>query len=184
LPQIITLPLYQIEQLTKRIEQIEKEGVFQLNEIWPKVSDAFIKTYGLNPSLRDPVNTLLEFFLNFISRDSYGLPVKDSRMVQALADVLTKKDEDGLVLPKYSERPPKGVDKLSKTQTFAEARKVGKVSGTQKNYSRTELAKILSEYEVGPTQEPPQKSPRMKKQRKKMLYETDDESQATAPIPF
>jgi hypothetical protein len=75
LKELIDLPLYQVETLMKDLDGMmmtEKgeepaERVFQLNEIWPKISSEFLKVYGKNPLLRNPVQTLYDFFIQVLS---------------------------------------------------------------------------------------------------------------------
>lgn len=75
LKKIIELPLYEVENLIKLLDgmmQTEKgeepaERVFQLNEIWPKVTTEFLKTYGKDPVLRKPVQTLYDFFIQVLT---------------------------------------------------------------------------------------------------------------------
>jgi hypothetical protein len=75
LKRIINLPVYQVENLIKELDgmmatekgQETAERVFQLNEIWPKVEAEFVKRYGKDPLLRNPIQTLYDFFIQVLS---------------------------------------------------------------------------------------------------------------------
>lgn len=75
LKKIIELPLYEVENLIKLLDgmmETEKgeepaERVFQLNEIFPKVQTEFLKVYGKDPVLRNPVQTLYDFMIQVLS---------------------------------------------------------------------------------------------------------------------
>jgi hypothetical protein len=75
LKRIINLPVYQVENLIKELDgmmetekgQESAERVFQLNEIFPKVEAEFVKRYGKDPLLRNPIQTLYDFFIQVLS---------------------------------------------------------------------------------------------------------------------
>jgi hypothetical protein len=66
LKKLIDLPLYQVENIIKTLDLNDMERTYQLNEIFPKVEMEFIKVFGRKPFLRDPVQSLTDFFINLL----------------------------------------------------------------------------------------------------------------------
>lgn len=66
LKKLIELPLYQVENIIKTLDLNDMERTYQLNEIFPKVETEFIKVFGRKPFLRDPVQSLTDFFINLL----------------------------------------------------------------------------------------------------------------------
>ena len=66
LKKLIDLPLYQVENIIKTLDENEMERTYQLNEIFPKVETEFIKQFGRKPLLRNPVQSLTEFFVSIL----------------------------------------------------------------------------------------------------------------------
>lgn len=66
LKKLIDLPLYQVENIIKTLDDNDSDRTYQLNEIFPKVETEFIKQFGRKPLLRNPVQSLTEFFINLL----------------------------------------------------------------------------------------------------------------------
>jgi len=66
LKKLIDLPLYQVENIIKMLDLNDMERTYQLNEIFPKVETEFIKVFGRKPFLRDPVQSLVDFFTSIL----------------------------------------------------------------------------------------------------------------------
>jgi hypothetical protein len=66
LKKLIDLPLYQVENIIKTLDMNDAERTYQLNEIFPKVETEFIKQFGRKPLLRDPIQSLTDFFINLL----------------------------------------------------------------------------------------------------------------------
>jgi hypothetical protein len=66
LKKLIDLPLYQVENIIKTLDLNDMERTYQLNEIFPKVETEFIKVFGNRPLLRNPEQTLTDFFISIL----------------------------------------------------------------------------------------------------------------------
>jgi len=84
LKQLIDLPLYQVENIIKTLDMNDLERTYQLNEIFPKVESEFIKQFGRKPLLRDPVQSLTDFFINLLEAPAQAQ--EQSEALSALAE--------------------------------------------------------------------------------------------------
>jgi len=66
LKKLIDLPLYQVENIIKMLDLNDMDRTYQLNEIFPKVETEFIKVFGRKPLLRNPEQSLTDFFINLL----------------------------------------------------------------------------------------------------------------------
>jgi hypothetical protein len=66
LKKLIDLPLYQVDNIIKMLDLNDMERTYQLNEIFPKVESEFIKQFGRKPLLRNPEQTLTDFFASIL----------------------------------------------------------------------------------------------------------------------
>ena len=66
LKKLIDLPLYQVENIIKMLDMNDAERTYQLNEIFPKVETEFIKVFGRKPLLRNPEQSLIDFFMGIL----------------------------------------------------------------------------------------------------------------------
>jgi len=66
LKKLIDLPLYQVDNIIKMLDLNDMERTYQLNEIFPKVESEFIKVFGRKPLLRNPEQTLTDFFASIL----------------------------------------------------------------------------------------------------------------------
>jgi hypothetical protein len=66
LKKLIDLPLYQVENIIKMLDLNDMDRTYQLNEIFPKVETEFIKVFGNRPLLRNPEQTLTDFFISIL----------------------------------------------------------------------------------------------------------------------
>jgi hypothetical protein len=66
LKKLIDLPLYQVENIIKMLDLNDMDRTYQLNEIFPKVETEFIKVFGRKPLLRNPEQTLTDFFISIL----------------------------------------------------------------------------------------------------------------------
>lgn len=134
LAEIITLPLYQVELLIKELDDKGDERVYQLNEIWPKIKSSFEKVYGLNPRLRDPVQSLYDFMIGVLSNPSdspeaYAQVVEGRELAQAV--------EAGTIDP--------SLEKLTKKQVLVLLKEAGLSRGLS-NKRVTDLKMLYTEY--------------------------------------
>jgi hypothetical protein len=84
LKKIIDLPLYQVENIIKMLDINDMDRTFQLNEIFPKVETEFIKQFGRNPLLRNPVQSLTDFFVSILEAPLQAQ--EQSEAISALAE--------------------------------------------------------------------------------------------------
>jgi hypothetical protein len=82
LKKLIDLPLYQVENIIKTLDMNDSERTYQLNEIFPKVEMEFIKQFGRKPLLRDPVQSLTDFFINLLDA-----PLQAQEQSEALSTI-------------------------------------------------------------------------------------------------
>ena len=66
LKKLVDLPLYQVENIIKTLDDNDSDRTYQLNEIFPRVETEFIKQFGRKPLLRNPVQSLNDFFINLL----------------------------------------------------------------------------------------------------------------------
>jgi hypothetical protein len=66
LKKLIDLPLYQVENIIKLLDLNDMDRTYQLNEIFPKVETEFIKVFGNRPLLRNPEQSLTDFFISIL----------------------------------------------------------------------------------------------------------------------
>jgi hypothetical protein len=84
LKKLIDLPLYQVENIIKMLDLNDMERTYQLNEIFPKVETEFIKVFGRKPLLRDPVQSLTDFFISIV--EAPLLAQEQTEAISALAE--------------------------------------------------------------------------------------------------
>jgi hypothetical protein len=84
LKKLIDLPLYQVENIIKTLDLNDMERTYQLNEIFPKVETEFIKVFGRKPLLRNPDQTLTDFFISIL--DAPLLAQEQTEAISALAE--------------------------------------------------------------------------------------------------
>lgn len=84
LKKLIDLPLYQVENIIKMLDMNDMERTYQLNEIFPKVETEFVKQFGRKPLLRDPVQTLTDFFVTILEAPLQAQ--EQSEAISALAE--------------------------------------------------------------------------------------------------
>jgi len=168
LKKIIELPLYEVENLIKLLDgmmQTEKgeepaERVFQLNEIWPKVTTDFLKTYGKDPVLRKPVQTLYDFFIQILSGPLMAeAPEAYAQVMEAKAEA--KAVETGEIAPE--------LEGLTKTEVLALIKQAGLSRGQAALFQKKkvlELKRIYTDYLKQPmglgqrAEEPPKVEPK------------------------
>jgi hypothetical protein len=88
LKKLIDLPLYQVENIIKMLDMNDLERTYQLNEIFPKVESEFIKQFGRKPLLRNPVQSLTDFFVAILEA-----PLQAQEQSEALTSLA---EEQGL----------------------------------------------------------------------------------------
>jgi hypothetical protein len=86
LKKLIDLPLYQVENIIKTLDENDMDRTYQLNEIFPKVETDFIKQFGRNPVLRNPVQSLTEFFINLLEA-----PLQAQEQSEAISSLTEEK---------------------------------------------------------------------------------------------
>jgi hypothetical protein len=84
LKKLIDLPLYQVENIIKMLDMNDMERTYQLNEIFPKIETEFVKQFGRKPVLRDPVQTLTDFFVTILEAPLQAQ--EQSEAISALAE--------------------------------------------------------------------------------------------------
>lgn len=84
LKKLIDLPLYQVEGIIKSLDMNDAERTYQLNEIFPKVETEFIKVFGRKPLLRNPVESLVDFFMGIL--EAPLVAQEQSEAISALAE--------------------------------------------------------------------------------------------------
>jgi hypothetical protein len=84
LKKLIDLPLYQVENIIKMLDLNDMERTYQLNEIFPKVETEFIKVFGRKPLLRNPEQSLTDFFISIL--DAPLLAQEQTEAISALAE--------------------------------------------------------------------------------------------------
>jgi hypothetical protein len=149
LKKIIELPLYQVETLIKELDGMmdtEKgeepaERVFQLNEIWPKVTTEFLKTYGKDPVLRKPVDTLKDFFIQVLSGPLMAeAPEAYAQVMEAKAEA--KAVETGEIDPSLE-----GLTRLEVLELIGQAGLIPPKKNTEFRKKKVlELKRIYTEY--------------------------------------
>jgi len=149
LKKIIELPLYEVENLIKLLDgmmQTEKgeepaERVFQLNEIWPKVTTEFLKTYGKDPVLRKPVQTLYDFFIQILSGPLMAeAPEAYAQVMEAKAEA--KAVETGEIDPSLE-----GLTRLEVLELIGQAGLIPPKKNTEFRKKKVlELKRIYTEY--------------------------------------
>lgn len=149
LKKIIELPLYEVENLIKLLDGMmltEKgeepaERVFQLNEIWPKVSSEFLKVYGKDPLLRNPVQTLYDFFIQVLSGPLVAeAPEAYAQVMEAKAEA--KAVETGEIAPELE-----GLTRLEVLELIKQAGIIPPRKNTEFQKKKVmELKRIYTEY--------------------------------------
>ena len=86
LKKLIDLPLYQVENIIKTLDDNDSDRTYQLNEIFPKVEMEFIKQFGRKPFLRNPVQSLTEFFINLLEA-----PLQAQEQSEAISSLTEEK---------------------------------------------------------------------------------------------
>lgn len=84
LKKIIDLPLYQVENIIKMLDMNDLDRTYQLNDIFPKVEMEFVKQFGRKPLLRNPEQTLTDFFINLLEAPMQAQ--EQSEAISALAE--------------------------------------------------------------------------------------------------
>jgi hypothetical protein len=84
LKKLIDLPLYQVENIIKMLDLNDMERTYQLNEIFPKVETEFIKVFGRKPLLRNPEQSLTDFFISIL--DAPLLAQEQTEAISSLAE--------------------------------------------------------------------------------------------------
>ena len=152
LKRIINLPVYQVENLIKELDgmmetekgQESAERVFQLNEIFPKVEAEFLKVYGKDPVLRNPIQTLYDFFIQVLSGPLIAeAPEAYAQVMESLADA--RGVSSGELEPL--------MEKIKKEQVLELLKEAGISKGKSAEFQKKkvfELKKIYSDYMRSP----------------------------------
>jgi len=173
LKELINLPLYQVESLIKELDGMmmtEKgeepaERVFQLNEIWPKITSEFVKVYGKNPLLRNPVQTLYDFFIQVLSGPLIAeAPEAYAQVMEAKAEA--KAVETGEIAPE--------LEGLTKSEVLTLIKDAGLSRGQAALFQKKkvfELKRIYTDFLKRPmglgqrAEEQPKAEPKIKSQQ-------------------